>query len=245
MGYQYIENHKNSREVTIREYEDTDAASLPDERYQLKLRYLDNAQLIEERKAYDLQLKSFDTEILHVWDLVQVVSVDSKPFAGITDFDDLAKKCRNKIKTTIKDKTREPLYEDIVKVWDEVSFVKPPETQVEISNRTYLFEKDKIHRRITLIGEKLAAIYGHLYPIERRVIEDRIGFLEWEFNRFDYMINPFHLLPGLVLDMDITSVKRKKATLNGMMNVLSEFLDAVSKGSKSSFAWNSRSGQSR
>jgi hypothetical protein len=245
MGYQHIENLKNSREVTIREYEDTDAASLPDERYQLKLRYLDNAQLIEERKAYDLQLKSFDTEICHVWDLVQVIYEDSKPFAGVTDFDDLARKCRNKIKATIKDRTREPLYEDIVKVWDEVSFVKPPETEVESSNRTYLFEKDKIHKRIILIKEKLAAIYGHLYPIERRVIEDRIGFLEREFNRFDYMINPFHLLPGLVLDIDITSVKRKKATLNGMANVLNEFLDGVSKGSKSSFAWNSRSGQSR
>jgi hypothetical protein len=245
MGYQYIENTKNSREVTIREYEDTDAASLPDEHYRLKLRYLDNAQLIEERKAYDLQLKSFDTEICHVWDLVQVIYEDSKPFAGIIDFDDLAKKCANKIKTTIKDKTREPLYEDIIKVWDEVSFVKPPETEVESSNRTYLFEKNKIHRRITLIGEKLAAIYGHEYPVERRVIEDRIGFLEREFKRFDHMINPFHLLPGLVLDIDISSVKRKKATLNGMANVLSEFLDGVSKGFKSSFAWNSRSGQSR
>jgi hypothetical protein len=32
MGYQYIENLKNGREVIIREYEDTDVANLPDER---------------------------------------------------------------------------------------------------------------------------------------------------------------------------------------------------------------------
>jgi hypothetical protein len=38
MGYQYIENLKNSREVIIREYEDTDVANLPDERYQIKLK---------------------------------------------------------------------------------------------------------------------------------------------------------------------------------------------------------------
>ena len=33
MGYQYIENLKNARELVLREYEDTDDAHLPDERY--------------------------------------------------------------------------------------------------------------------------------------------------------------------------------------------------------------------
>ena len=36
--------------------------------------------------------------------------------------------------------------------------------------------------------------------------------------------------PGLLLDVDITSIKRKKATLDGMANVLNEFLHGVSKG---------------
>jgi len=255
MGYQFIENLKNGREVIIREYEDTDAANLPDERYQLKLRYLDNAQLIEERNMYDMQLSSFDTEICHVWDLVHVIYEDSKPAGRITDFDDLAKKWKNRIKATIKDKTRDPLHEHIDTVWDEISFVKPPETEVERSNRTFLHEKDKAHRRIMLIRERLAAMYGYRHPIERRVIEDRTSFLEKEFNRFDYMINPNHLLPGLVLDLDITTIKRKRSTLDGMANVLNEFLGSISKGfqdsalasfrSKSSFSWNSQSGQSR
>jgi hypothetical protein len=78
--------------------------------------------------------------------------------------------------------------------------------------------------------DKLRAMYGFLYPIERRVIEDRLSFLEGDFNRFDYMINPYHLLPGLVLDLDITSIKKKKSTLNGMANVLNEFLHGVSRG---------------
>ena len=44
------------------------------------------------------------------------------------------------------------------------------------------------------------------------------------------MINPFHIQPGLLMDIDITSIKRKKATLDGMANVLNEFLHSVSKG---------------
>jgi len=230
MGYQYIENLKNGRELLIREYEDTDVANLPDERYEIKLKYLDSSQLIEERKAYDVQLKSFETEIQHVWDLVEVIYEDSKPFGKIIDFNDLAKKMKKRIKTRINDKTGAPLYEDIDKVWDEISFVKPAETEVERSNRTYIYEKDKLRHRIILMREKLKGMYDYRYPIERRVIEDRLFFLEREYYRFDYMINPYHILPGLILDMDITSIKRKKATLDGMANVLNEFLHGVSKG---------------
>ena len=230
MGYQYIENLKNGREVLIREYEDTDTANLPDERYQVKLKYLDNAQLIEERKAYDVQLKSFETEIQHVWDLVTVLYEGSKPVGKVVDFNDLAKKNKNRIKTRIKDKTGEPLYEDIDKVWDEISFVKAAETEVERSNRTYVYEKDKIRQKIILMEKKLLGMYDYQYPVERRVIEDRIHFLEKEYYRFDYMINPYHIQPGIILDIDITSIKRKKATLDGMANVLNEFLYGVSKG---------------
>jgi len=61
-------------------------------------------------------------------------------------------------------------------------------------------------------------------------MEDRLSFLEREYYRFEYMINPYHLQPGLLLDVDITSIKRKKATLDAMANVLNEFLHGVSKG---------------
>jgi hypothetical protein len=136
MGYQYIENLKNGREVIIREYEDTDVANLPDERYQIKMRYFDNAQLIEDRKAYDVMMKSFENEVMHLWDILEVIYQDSKSMWKITDFHDLAKKNKNRVKKLIKDKTGEPLYEDIAKVWDEISFIKPAETEVEKSNRT-------------------------------------------------------------------------------------------------------------
>ena len=61
-------------------------------------------------------------------------------------------------------------------------------------------------------------------------MEERLAFLEAEFNKFDYLINPFHMQPGLLLDVDITSIKRKKATLDGMANVFNEFLHGVSEG---------------
>ncbi|MDR2662255.1 MAG: cytochrome C oxidase subunit II [Treponema sp.] len=230
MGYQYIENLKNARELLIREYEDTDTANLPDERYQVRMRYYDNAQLQEERKSFDVQMKSFETEVAHLWDVLEVIYQGRKPAFKVTDFDDLAKKNRSRIRKDIKAKTGDPLYEDIAKVWDEISFVKPAETEVERMNRTYIYEKDKIRQKIILMRNRMKLMYDYQYPIERRVMEDRLAFLEKEYNKFDYMINPYHIQPGLLLDVDITSIKRKKATLDSMANVLNEFLHGVSKG---------------
>ncbi|MBN1798967.1 MAG: cytochrome C oxidase subunit II [Spirochaetales bacterium] len=230
MGYQFIENLKNARELRIKEYEDTDVGILPDERYAIRLKYYDNAQLINERKAYDVMLKSLEVEVQHLWDVLEMVYEDSKFFKGIVDFKDLAKRTKNKIRKKIKAVTGDPLYEDIEKSWDEVSFIKPAETDIERMNRTYLYEKDKIKRRIILMKEKLQSVYGYRYPIKRRVMEERLTTLEAEFNKFEYVINPYHIQPGLLLDVDITSIKKKKATLDGMANVLNEFLHGVSKG---------------
>jgi hypothetical protein len=230
MGYQFIENLKNARELRIKEYEDTDVAALPDERYAIRLKYYDQAQLENERDAYDKQLKSFEIEVQHLWDVLDMVYEDSKFLKGIVDFKDLAKRQKNKIRRKIKSETGEPLYEAIEKSWDEISYIRPEETQIEKMNRTYLHEKDKIKRRIILMKEKLQTIYGYRYPIKRRVMEDRLVRLEHDFMGFDYIINPYHIQPGLLLDVDITSIKRKKATLDGMANVLNEFLHGVSKG---------------
>jgi hypothetical protein len=230
MGYQYIENFKNARELVIREYEETDINYLPDERYQVRLRYYDNAQLIEERKSYDVQLTSFETEVQHLWDVITAIYERGKPVFKIADFDDLAKKNKSRIHKLIKAKSGEPLYEDIAKAWDEISFVNPVETDVEKMNRTYAFDKNKVHKKLILMREKLKDMYNYQYPVERRVMESRLEFLEKEYNRFDYMINPYHIEPGLLLDIDITSIKRKRATLDSMANVLNEFLHSVSKG---------------
>jgi hypothetical protein len=194
------------------------------------MRYYDNGQLIEERKSYDVQIKSFETEVQHLWDVISAIYEHGKPLLRVTDFNDLAAKNKNRIRKTIKAKSGEPLYEDIDKAWDEISFVNAAETDVEKMNRTYIFDKGKLHKKLILMREKLKDMYDYQYPIERRVMEDRLVFLEREYNRFDYMINPYHIEPGLLLDIDITSIKRKKATLDSMANVLNEFLHGVSKG---------------
>ena len=230
MGYQYIENLKNAREMILQEYEDTDPTNLPDERYQIRMKYYDNAQLIEERKVYDAQIKSFEVEVQHLWDVLEMVYIDSKFMKGITDFKDLAKSKRNKIRKKIKAVTGDPLYEDIEKSWDEISFLKVGDTDVERMNRTYVFEKNHLKRMLILMQERLQQMYGFRYPIQRRVTDDRLKHLGTEFLNFDYMLNPYHIQPGLLLDVDIVSIKRKKATLDGMANVLNEFLHGVSKG---------------
>ena len=230
MGYQYAENLKNARELIIREYEDTDAAHLPDERYQIKMKYYDQSQLLEERKSFDVMAKSFEIEVQHLWDVLEMVYEDSKFMKGIVDFKDLARRKRSKIRRKIKALTGDPLYEDLEKSWDEITFVHAGDTEVERMNRTYLPEKDRIKKMIILMRDKLQKQYSYKYPIQRRVMEERLTYMESEFTKFDYMINPYHIQPGLILDVDITSIKRKKATLDGMANVLNEFLFGVSKG---------------
>jgi hypothetical protein len=232
MGYQYIENLKNARELQIREYEDMDAAHLPDERYSVKLKYYDNAQLIEERMAYDKQMAAFEVEIKHLWDVLHVVYESSKNglakmFGSVKDFNDLSDKMKNKIKNAEPDA---PEYDKIAKHWDEITFVNPDDTVVEQSNKTYLYEKEKLSKQLIIMKDKLQKMYEFKYPIERRVMEDRLVDLESKFHSYEYRINPYHIQPGLLLDLDITSIKRKKATLDGMANVLNEFLHGVSKG---------------
>jgi len=115
-------------------------------------------------------------------------------------------------------------------VWDEISFVKPADTSTEELNRTYVYEKDKVKRKLIIMKKRLQDMFGYKYPVQRRVMEERVEKLQSKFYDFDYLLNPYHILPGLLLDIDITSIKRKKATLDGMANVLNEFLYGVSKG---------------
>jgi len=230
MGYQYIENLKNARELVLREYEDTDPVNLPDERYQIRLKYFDNSQLLKERDAFDAQMDEFQKEILHLWDVVEIVYQDSKKMFSITDYDDLSAKVKNKIKRQIKSKTGDPLYEDQEKNWNEILRLRAEDTDVERLNKTYIYEKDLLKRMMRKSREKVRKTFGYQNPKSRVVIDERIDFLEREFEAFDYLINPYHISPGLIMDVDITSIKRKKYTLNSMANVLNEFLNGVSKG---------------
>jgi hypothetical protein len=217
-----VENLKNARELVLREYEDLDPASLPDERYSIKLKYYDNAQLLEERKSFDVQAKSFEVEVQHLYDVMETVYDATKARWGgllpknVIDFHDLAGKLRGGMRRRISrsqhvdtkdyayrgrpDWSDQPnYYEAFNKAWDEISFVKPADTEVERLNRTYVYEKDKVKRKLIIIRNRLQDMYEYRYPIERRVMEERLQFLEQTFAQFDYMINPYHVQPGLPL----------------------------------------------
>jgi hypothetical protein len=226
LGFQYMENHKNSRELLIREYDD--AEEPPDEHYQLRLRYDDGAQLREARGAYDTQLRSFETEILHIADILQAIYEDGKSPFKVNDFKDLSLKTKDRIRR-LKGKNA-PAYEDVEKPWDGLSFVKPAETGTEQMNPTYAWEKDRLRARLEQTREMIKELYGEFdYPPERRSLEKRLNFLEQEFERFEYQINPYQLQPGLTLDVEVTSIKRRRVTLDAMSAAVNEFLHGIAR----------------
>jgi hypothetical protein len=62
------------------------------------------------------------------------------------------------------------------------------------------------------------------------IVEQRLNFLEGQFLEFMHRVNPYHVQPGLMLEVGITSIRRLKVTIRGMSNVLNEFLSNISKG---------------
>ncbi len=94
-----------------------------------------------------MQAKSFEVEVQHLWDVLEMVYEDSKFMKGVVDFNDLAEQSDGaRSSGGSRPRPAIPLYEDIEKSWDEITFVKPADTEVERMNRTYIYEKDKLKR---------------------------------------------------------------------------------------------------
>jgi len=200
LDYQCIENSRDGREVVIREYEDGETDRLPDERYAVSLRYFDEEQLVEDRAAHDARINSFEHDMQLLWDLIEVNYHDSKPVFKVNDFEDLAKKNKGRIRDLLKHTPGKPAQEII---------------------------PEPVGVRFARMHERIKNMYDFLYPVERRLMEDRLAWLEKENSRLDFMINPHHLRPGLLIDVEITSIKRRKTTLNSMASALGEFLRGV------------------
>lgn len=226
MGYQFIENLKNARELVIREYEDTDVRRLPDERYQINLKFYDSSQLAAVREAYESQMASLSFYINRIYETVEYLYQSNKKGLGaITDFEDLVNKTAGKIK-----KKNESEEESTEVAWNRIMKVKARDTDVETRNQTFLYEKEMMKRILQICEQKLEKTFGHDTPMARVVAEREIRTLMADFEEFDYTINPYHIQPGLLLDVDITSIKKKKYILNAMSNVLNELLNGISKG---------------
>ena len=234
MGYQFVENLKNARELVIREYEDTEPTELPDERYQIRLKYYDPEQLAKEREAYDQQMEAFRREIQKLYDVVEAVYQSGRPRFRVNDFDDLAAKMERRIKKRreagIDEESGREITEELTRTWNEIQQLKAELTDVERLNQTYLHEKTLFKKMLSRVSARIEEVFGFQNPKERVILDNRVRFLRREFEDFDYLINPYHIQPGVILDVDITSIKRKKFTLNGMANVLNEFLHGISKG---------------
>jgi hypothetical protein len=235
MGYQHVENYKNARECIVREYEDTDIMGLPDERYTIRLAYYDDEQIRSMRNAYDLQFGELRKEIMKVVDVVEVLYNDFKAAKSVQDYDDIAKHYLKKDKPKAKGwfsarSEEEEAPTESPKLWNEVTFIPPRATEVEEQNKTNIFIVEELRKRVANTRKKLVKVYGNQHPTDRTIVEQRLHFLERKFEEFEGHVNPFHILPGLLLEIDITSVKRKRTTMMAMANMLNEFLYSVSKG---------------
>jgi hypothetical protein len=232
LGYQVCDNKKNARECLIREYEDEDETQLPDERYSIRLVYYDQSQIRELKRVYDARMNAFIREVDAVMDVVEELYQRSKKkFGGLTkvikDFEDLAQAIMPKRWV----KEREAVNSDPDEIqWNKLKYRDPVNTFVEKNNRTYTVEIKNTSQKLKEIRQRLQSMYGYQNPIERVVIEERVNLLEQQFNKFIYEINPHHLQPGLLLDIDISTNKRKQYMMKAMANVLNEFLHSVSKG---------------
>ncbi len=227
LGYQVCDNMKNARTCQIREYEESDKTILPDERYAMRLAFLDQNQLKELKKEYDRQMNSFTTEIKLAWDVTHAHYESKKRFRSLKDFDDLSNRLMAKEWKRLK-KEREEDPNTIL--WNEIGEMYNESTFVEKNNRTYEDRITNLKNKIIYLRNILKDMHGFQNPIERVILDERLNFIEKRFNEFTYLVNPHHIQPGLILDIDITTIKRKQYMLKGMANVLNEFLYSISKG---------------
>ncbi|MCZ6843686.1 MAG: cytoplasmic filament protein CfpA [SAR324 cluster bacterium] len=249
MGYQYIENYKTLRKTVIREYEDTTLSALPDERFQIELTYYDAKQIRAMREAFMQQLEEFERTIWEAWDVVEKIYEEGRDSAGWDDWQSFSQRILDKDKDHgswfsrwMQDsEEQEDIEPDGQKHWNEITFIAPEESANIEEHPTLEGRLDDLKLRFSKMRERLDRVFGDSNPELREVTDSRLDFLESEFIRFASQISPFHLQTGVLLDVDIISIKRKSTTMMKMANVLNEFLYSISRGfADSAFASFSR-----
>ncbi|MCH7477771.1 MAG: hypothetical protein IIA14_06685 [SAR324 cluster bacterium] len=236
MGYQYVQNFKNARHLVIREYEEADLSRVPDEQFEIVLKYYDARQIQEEKVAYSTQLYEFRREVMRLWDVAEEVYLEERERNNRQDWDllldatiyrDRPSKQRGWFRGDGSANGDEGEQE---RAWNEITFVHRKLTTLESMNQTYEQEIQEYKVRLTRIRERLKETFGIQFPDHRLALEQRLNFLENQFLEFMARVNPYHVQPGLLLEMTLTSIKRKRITILGMSNLLNEFLLQVSKG---------------
>jgi hypothetical protein len=237
MGYQYIHNFKHARHLILREYEETDLALLPDERYEIGLKYYDAKQIREEKAAYSAQLNEFQREVMRLWNVVEQVYLEEKAKMGKRDWNDVMASTLERDKGGRKQggwfqtaPEGGSAAQAPKRPWNEVAFIPRSMTKLEEMNQTYEHTVGEFKQRFLIVRQRLDEIFELRFPDHRLIVEQRLNFLESQFLEFMSQVNPYHIQPGLMLELSITSIKRLRATVKGMSNVLNEFLSGISKG---------------
>ncbi len=237
MGYQFIENNKNARQLLIREYEDENKENLPDENYEISMKYLDAEQLREFRISYVQTFSDFEIQTKMVWDVCKEIYNETKRDFNRIDYDDVKQEYLGKRKkglfarifSSLGASDTEDDFEENEKIWDEILFIHPDETEIEKANATFRDSFNRTTKLFELIRTEMESVFQRIYPVERVYVEERVDALEESLNEFYKMYNPFHCQPGLNMQINISTVKRKKTTMKSISNVLNEFFYGISR----------------
>ena len=228
MSYQHVENFKCKRKTTIREYNVTNPLDIPDENFQIVLEFLDDNQLKNLRLAYDQQILEFGVEIEKVEKVIDYIYIkEYKKIQTRVDFEDMKKEY---LSSASKEKDEGQDEDGTEQLWNELTFIEPDRTSVENDNYNYDLNYEKLLAQINRVYEKLSKTFKLSYPDERLVAESRIDALKGHILEFKRRINPFHVQPGIMLEIRFNTIKRKDVTMKHMSNVLNEFLHNISHG---------------
>ncbi|MBU2509906.1 cytochrome C oxidase subunit II [bacterium] len=233
MGYQFIENYKNARVCIIREYEVKNKIEIPDEAFTIRLSYFDHDQLVNLREAYDRQISDVSEEIRKLVDIVEQIFQDWCEENGVQNYETVSREILAEGKNNQKKwwefwKAEEKIVDEEDMLWNELTFMEADANKADTTTKR--FDAKILKAQLKVVKQKVLKVYTNQYPRERAIIEERIKFLENSYQELFSTINPHHIQQGLVLEVDITSVKQKRTTMSAMSNVLNEFLFQVSKG---------------
>ncbi len=260
MSYQNIENAKGARVCRISEYTDKNEDELPDERYTISLSYYDADQIDSMRDAYERQFIEFQKRFEDALFVIEERYFEYKSEKKFVDYADIVSDMERSEEKAARASSQEGKGSFLSRflnpsisqkeeveadeksdfdgsIWNEFIFRKPGEKDDIVPYNKFDVDIREIREKLVHMNSRLTQIYSRHFPEYRVIVETRLSKLVKDFNWFVSQINPFQIQPGICLEIDITSIKRKKTTIMTMANVLNEFLHAVSKGfSDSAFA---------
>ncbi len=216
LGCQFVNNLKNARECVLREYTKLAPEDQPDENFGMRLIYYNNKQLKELRTTWDKQAKQLEEQIESTLRVILEVYNQHRDTKRTLSYFDIAREI------TGTQEGEEDTYKDIL--WHELQVFSTNNS----AEKSYTFF-DRIKSYIKFMDSKVEECYKDQFPKERMIIEKRINYLEEQFLHFSSLTNPYHLQEGLLIEVDVTTIKEQKYTLHSISSVLHKFLQSISK----------------